>query len=63
MNLAGHEFEDRDLIKRALLNLRPRRGERNAYRWVMVKHLFGVGSTVAHALCAEFDMDPDEVIK
>lgn len=63
MKLAGHEFEDRELIRRALRNMRPRRGERNVYRWVMVKNLFGVGSTVAHALCAEFNMNPDEVIK
>lgn len=63
MNLAGHEFIDRDLIGRALRNMRPRRGERNVCRWVLVTQLFGVGLTVAHALCAEFNMDPDEVIK
>lgn len=63
MNLAGHTFDDRDLIRRVMRNLRPRRGERNVMRWVLVKGAFGVGSTVACALCVEFDMDPDEVIK
>lgn len=63
MILAGYEFEDRELIGRALRNMRPCRGERNVQRWVLVKNLFGAGSTVAYALCAEFDLDPDEVIK
>ena len=63
MNLAGHEFDERDLVWRVLRNMRPNRGERKVPRWVLVKNLFGVGSTVANALCHEFDLDPDEVIK
>lgn len=63
MILAGHTFEERDLIGRVMRNLRPCRGERNVMRWVLVMAAFGVGSTVAHALCWEFSMDPDEVIK
>lgn len=63
MILAGHTFEERNLIGRVMRNLRPRRGERNVMRWVLVYNAFGVGSTVARALCVEFDMDPDEVIK
>jgi len=63
MNLAGHEFKDRDLIKRVLLNMRPRRSERNVIRWVAVSDLFGVGSTVARALCCEFNLDPEAIIK
>lgn len=63
MNLAGHDFEDRDLIRRVVMNLRPRRGQRNVMRWVLVRDAFGVGSTVANALCHEFNLDPDEVLK
>ena len=63
MKLAGHTFDERDLIGRVMRNLRPRRGERNVMRWVLVRDVFAVGSTVARALCAEFDMDPDGVIK
>ena len=63
MNLAGHEFAEEDLIYRVMLNLRPPRGQRSELRWVLVKNTFGVGSTVAHALCQAFDLDPDEVIK
>ena len=29
MKLAGHTFDERDLIGRVMRNLRPRRGERN----------------------------------
>lgn len=62
MNLAGHNFEDRDLIRRVMRNMRPksRYGEQ---RWVLVVNLFAVGSTVAYALCQEFGLDPEEVIK
>ena len=63
MNLAGHTFDERDLVGRVVRNLRPRRGERNVMRWVLVRDTFAVGSTVAHELCREFNLDPDEVIK
>lgn len=63
MIIAGHTFDERDLIGRVMRNLRPRRGERNVQRWVLVHNTFGVGSTVSRALCVEFGMDPDEVIK
>jgi hypothetical protein len=63
MNLAGHEFIDRELIGRVLRNMRPRRGERYKPRWVLVMGLFGFGSTVARAMCQEFALDPDEEIK
>lgn len=59
-----HEFEERDLIRRVLLNL-PRatgRKPKLRVRWVAVRDLFGVGSTVAYALCREFDLDPEETI-
>ena len=63
MKLAGHTFDERDLINRVMRNLRPRRGERSVMRWVLVQDTFAVGSTVARALCREFNLDPDEVIK
>lgn len=63
MKLAGHTFDERDLIGRVMRNMRPRRGERNVMRWVLVRDTFAVGSTVAHELCREFNLDPDEVIK
>lgn len=62
MELAGHKFDDRDLIRRVMTNMRgPNRY--GQMRWVIVKEAFGVGSTVANALCHEFDLDPDEVLK
>lgn len=58
-----HEFEERDLIRRVLLNLPRATGRKpRQFRWVVVRDLFGVGSTVANALCREFDMDPEEMI-
>ena len=50
-----HEFEERDLIHRVLMNMR---GRRNQPKWVGVSELFGVGSAVAQALCREFHIDP-----
>lgn len=59
MNLAGHHFDERELINRVMRNMRAptRHGE---MRWVLVRDIFGVGSTVAHAMCDEFGLDPDE---
>lgn len=62
MILAGHQFNERDLLERAMRNMKgPSRT--GMYRWVLVRDAFGVGSTVAHALCQEFNLDPDEVLK
>ena len=63
MILAGHTFDERDLIGRVMRNLRPRRGERNVLRWALVRDVFAVGRTVACALCDEFGLNPDDVIK
>lgn len=62
MDLAGHQFDDRELIGRVMRNMRGPNRYGQA-RWAIVKETFGVGSTVAHALCYEFDLDPDEVLK
>lgn len=61
--LTGHKFECRDIVKRVVMNLKCARGERNMQRWVLVMHTFAVGSTVAYAMCQEFNLDPEEVIK
>lgn len=62
MNLAGNEFVDKELIGRVMRNMRGT-SRYAQQRWVLVKHTFGVGSTVARALCHEFDLDPDEELK
>jgi hypothetical protein len=60
INLAGHEFEERELLKRALMCMRRVKYPRGTYRWVKVMNTFGVGSTVAGAICVEFGFDPEE---
>jgi hypothetical protein len=32
---------------------------RNEANWIIVKELFGVGSTTAHAMCREMGVDPE----
>ncbi|WP_200876317.1 hypothetical protein SGO26_30485 (plasmid) [Cupriavidus metallidurans] len=63
IKLADNTFKERDLLERAMRNLRaiaPRRGE---IRWVLVHQLFSTGSTVSAAICREFGYDPDEKVK
>ena len=63
INLGGRTFNERDLLERALGNLRsfaPRHGE---VRWVLVGQLFGTGSTVSAAMCRQFGYDPDERVR
>jgi hypothetical protein len=63
MKLANIEFSERELLARVMRNIRAK--GRNGYntRWIRVKDTFGVGSGVAHALCHEFGLDPDEELK
>lgn len=63
MNLAGHEFEERELLRRVVRNLRPTKRQRYIQRWVLVRNAFGCGSTVARALCCEFGLEPDEELE
>ena len=64
MILAGHNFNERDLIGRVMRNAQPTKTKgAGIYRWAWVSNHFGVGSTVAHALCKEFGLDPDEMVK
>lgn len=62
IDLAGHKFDGRDLLQRAMRNIRgtSRYGQP---RWVLVKHVFALGSTCSRALCHLFDLDPDEELK
>ena len=63
MILAGHQFNERDLIGRVMRNAKPVRSKGSGtYRWSWVCDRFGVGSTVAAALCKEFGLDPDEMV-
>lgn len=62
MKLADNEIAERDLLWGVMHNIRgiDRHG---TARWVRVMKTFGCGSSVAYALCREFELDPDEVLK
>ena len=62
MTLAGHPFEERELIGRVMRNMRTVNRSCGTQRWVRVMHTFCVGSTVAYALCEEFGYDPEEQV-
>lgn len=64
MILAGHHFDERDLIGRVMRSARKVRSQNSGeYRWVWVMGRFGVGSTVAQALCREFGLHPYDMVK
>lgn len=66
ITIDGNEFECRELVGRAIASLEGPSKYRNKHgteRWVLVKGLLGVGSTVARGLCREFDLDPDEALR
>lgn len=63
MKLDIHEFAERDLIERVMRNMRGTTRAISRPRWALVRDAFGVGSTVARALCHEFNMNPDEELK
>lgn len=62
MKLERHDFDERELLGRMMRNMQgtSRWGDQ---RWVLVMRAFGFGSTVANAMCHEFGLDPDEVLK
>ncbi len=55
------EIEARDLVRRALRNVRPRRYPK-CPRWAAVSDAFGLGSTYSIELCRNFDLNPHEEI-
>lgn len=64
MILAGHQFNERDLIGRVLRSAVPvKKAGAGVPRWVWVSNHFSTGSTVSCALCREFFLDPDEMVK
>jgi len=66
ITIDGNELKERDLIRSAIRSLRGPSKYRSKYgieRWILVKDLFGVGSTVARGLCREFGFDPDESLR
>lgn len=66
IKLSGVEFEERELLARAVRNVKGPSKYRTKYgtpRWALVRDAFGVGSGVATALCREFGFDPDESLR
>lgn len=63
MILAGHQFNERDLLERVMRQARPVKTRGcGQYRWVWVMRQFGFGSTVAHAMCEEFNLNPGDMV-
>ena len=63
MILAGHQFNERDLLERVMRQARPvkmRGCGQLRLRWVMCR--FGFGATVAYAMCEEFNLDPYDMV-
>jgi len=58
MLLANNQIDERDLIAFVMRSMRP--CKRPQVRWILVRDTFGVGSTVAYAMCREFNLDPEE---
>lgn len=58
----GVNYSERDLLARAVRSARAITGGSNP-RWVCVMDTFSLGSTAAHGLCREFDLDPDEKVR
>ena len=63
MILAGYQFNERDLLERVMRQAQPvkTRGY-GQYRWVWVMRRFAFGSTVARAMCEEFNLNPDDMV-
>lgn len=63
MNLAGHEYSERELLRRSMKNWHtPKTKWSGVPRWAKAEEVFCVGSTVAYALCEEFGFDPEEKV-
>ena len=58
MILARVQVNERSLIKAAVHSARPRKV--STMRWAVVRDLFDITSTMAYALCQEFQLDPEE---
>lgn len=58
MVLARVQVNERQLIGAAVSNARPRKVA--TMRWAVVRDIFSITSTMAYALCREFELDPEE---
>lgn len=66
ITIDGNEFATCDLLQRAIASIEgpsKYRSKHGIERWVLVKNMFCVGSTVAHGLCREFHFDPNEALR
>ena len=64
MILDGHQFNERDLLERVMRQARPvktRGCGQLRLAWVMLR--FGLGSAAAHAMCEEFNLNPDDMVQ
>ncbi len=59
IDLAGHQYEATNLLRRALRNITPGRAGAAGVYWKKVRDAFDVGRTVACALCDWAGLDPD----
>ncbi len=50
------KYPNRDLVRRAIVNARPRRGEKE--RWSLVRTLFRVSRDEAFVICYDFKFSP-----
>jgi len=64
LRLADHDFNERDLIGRVMRTAKPvKHKHAGTPRWGWVSKTFTVGSSVAYALCREFQLDPEERVR
>ena len=62
IRIDGNEFTYRELVERALRQVKTPLGRVKKPRWSLVTRSFAVGSTVAKGLCVEFGLDPEECV-
>lgn len=60
METSDIPYDERELIRRAIRQARPR--ARAEPRWVMVKRIFGTGHTVSVAICERYGFDADKEV-
>lgn len=56
-------ISDAELLERAVLYARARRGRGAHSRWTCIADTFALGSTYSRDLCRRFGLDPDEKVK
>ncbi|EPV8688299.1 hypothetical protein N1E56_15020 [Pseudomonas aeruginosa] len=63
MKLAGNEIKKRELIRRVVTGLRPTESGVSEPRWGLVMETFHLGFAESYALCHEFSLDPEEMLR